>query len=80
MKKALKIVSSKDENENELINPIDLAKIKKKVRANEYETPEEFYVDIKWTQHNSSIIHPSKFSQNVPGNFLGKEKFHRFDK
>lgn len=80
MKRALRIMTSEDENENKLKNPIDLAKIKKKVKANEYETPEEFFVDIKWIQHNSSILHPSKFSQNVPDNFLGYEKFHWFDK
>lgn len=52
-------MSPKDQNENKLINPIDLDKIKEKVEANEYKTPEEFFVDIKWAQHNVFIIHPS---------------------
>lgn len=56
------MVLSNDENGNKLINPIDLIKIKKKIEANEYKTPEEFNVDIKWLHHNFSIIHSSKLT------------------
>lgn len=43
-----------------IINPLDLNVIDEKVSDSMYKSAFEFYADIKWIQHNCTILFPSK--------------------
>lgn len=53
-----------DDDEDDIVNPINIMKIKKKVDSNMYTSLYEFLIDFEWLAHNYEIMYTCKFHLN----------------
>lgn len=62
--KRIKLAARSDKDvflRDDILNPVDMAKIELKARNNSYKSLEEFFVDVQWFVHNCEIVYLGEF-------------------